>query len=122
MLLTTHLLDDAERLADDVAILSGGRVVRHGRLEELTRIDGGDVVEIDFGDAPSEALRRWADDCPEGMRAESPAAGGLVRLTGVSSPSDMRRLAESWSRHRLLPVRFDRVSQRLETVLEEVSR
>ncbi|MBB4735218.1 ABC transporter ATP-binding protein [Micrococcus cohnii] len=122
VLLTTHLLDDAERLADDVAILSGGRVVRHGRLEELTRIDGGDVVEIDFGDAPSEALRRWADDCPEGMRAESPAAGGLVRLTGVSSPSDMRRLAESWSRHRLLPVRFDRVSQRLETVLEEVSR
>jgi ABC-2 type transport system ATP-binding protein len=41
VVLTTHLLDEAERLADDVVVLDGGRVVAAGTVSELTRSDGG---------------------------------------------------------------------------------
>ena len=41
VLLTTHLLDEAERLADDVVVLDAGRVVAAGTVAELTRADGG---------------------------------------------------------------------------------
>ena len=35
-MLTTHAMDEAERLADQVAILAGGRLVASGTPAELT--------------------------------------------------------------------------------------
>jgi ABC-2 type transport system ATP-binding protein len=46
ILLTTHYLDEAEQLADRVAVLRAGSIVREGRPSELT---GGEVsTEIHF--------------------------------------------------------------------------
>jgi len=55
ILLTTHYLDEAEQLADRVAVLREGEIVREGTPSDLTggaveteiryRRDGGDVVE-----------------------------------------------------------------------------
>jgi ABC-2 type transport system ATP-binding protein len=55
VLLTTHYLDEAEQLADRVAVLRDGRIVREGTPAELTggtagteiryRVNGHDVVE-----------------------------------------------------------------------------
>ena len=41
VLLTTHYLDEAAHLADDVAIVLGGRIVKHGTPEALARQAGG---------------------------------------------------------------------------------
>jgi len=45
VLLTTHLLDEAERVADRIGILRHGRLVAHGPLAELT---AGRVRELEF--------------------------------------------------------------------------
>jgi ABC-2 type transport system ATP-binding protein len=50
VLLTTHDLDEAERLADRVVIVDHGRVVAEGTPSELVR--GGDRSEFAFGAAP----------------------------------------------------------------------
>lgn len=39
VLCATHDLDVAARIADDVAILSNGRIVRHGTLEDVLEVD-----------------------------------------------------------------------------------
>ena len=49
VLLTTHDLDEAERLADRVVIVDRGRVLAAGTPAELTRAD--DVDEVRFGAA-----------------------------------------------------------------------
>jgi ABC-2 type transport system ATP-binding protein len=40
VVLTTHLMDEAERLADDVVVIDAGRVVAAGTVAELTRSEG----------------------------------------------------------------------------------
>ena len=48
VLLTTHYLDEAEHLADDVAIMNKGRIVARGSPEELIlRYGGGTTIVLD---------------------------------------------------------------------------
>ncbi|MBG0560337.1 ABC transporter ATP-binding protein [Actinoplanes sp. NEAU-A11] len=46
VLLTTHLLDEAERLADDVVIMRSGKVAATGTPAELTAAAGIDLLEV----------------------------------------------------------------------------
>ncbi|MEU4242208.1 ABC transporter ATP-binding protein [Actinoplanes sp. NPDC026619] len=57
VLLTTHLLDEAERLADDVVIMRAGRVAVTGTPAELTAAAGIDLLEVraDAGLQPRSA-------------------------------------------------------------------
>ena len=119
--LTTHLLDDAERLADDVAILRAGRVVRSGPLSELTRVAEGDVVDVDFGDASPDAVRAWADTLPAPLRAAGLDESARLRVAGVRGPDDLAVLAASWREHALMPTRFERAGLRLEQILRETA-
>ncbi len=51
VLLTTQYLDEADRLAAQIAIIDHGRVVAAGTPRELKRRIGGDVVELHVRDA-----------------------------------------------------------------------
>ena len=57
ILLTTHYLEEADRLAERVAIVSRGRVVVEGRPEELKRELRGDAVTV-------ELVRRAGERAP----------------------------------------------------------
>lgn len=54
--LTTQYLEEADRLADQVAIIHRGRLVAEGTPDELKRDVGEEVVELQFG-SPEEATR-----------------------------------------------------------------
>ncbi len=55
ILLTTHYMDEADRLAERMAIVDRGRVVVEGSPEQLKAELRGDSVQIDFADLESGA-------------------------------------------------------------------
>ena len=76
VVLTTHLLDEAERLADDVLIVDHGRTVAAGSVDELTRSDTG---QLRFLSRPGLDLDQLLLALPAGCAAkESPAGSYLV--------------------------------------------
>lgn len=66
ILLTTHDLDEAERLADRILILAGGRIVADGNADELARRVAG------------KAQVRWSRNGEQFVHA-TPDATGYVR-------------------------------------------
>jgi len=48
--LTTQYLDEADRLADEIAILHGGRIVAGGTPDELKAMVPTGLVELEFGE------------------------------------------------------------------------
>ena len=71
VLLTTHYLDEAEQLADRVAVLREGLIVRTGTPRELTT--GGSEVEIRYRRDGEEMLLRTSDPTRELHRLTSDA-------------------------------------------------
>jgi ABC-2 type transport system ATP-binding protein len=50
VLLTTQYLEEADQLADEIAILHGGRIVASGTPDELKALVPAGLVELDFAD------------------------------------------------------------------------
>jgi ABC-2 type transport system ATP-binding protein len=75
--LTTHYLEEADALADRLAIIDQGKIVAEGTADELKRKVAGDVVTIVVSGATEhvlEAVRRQA------FVREATSEDGVVRL------------------------------------------
>jgi ABC-2 type transport system ATP-binding protein len=61
VLLTTHYMDEAERLCDRLAIVDHGQIIAEGTPPDLIdRLGGHHVVEFEVGgDSDGQALERW---------------------------------------------------------------
>jgi len=98
MLLTTHYMEEADRLCSRLAIIDNGKIVVEGSPAELKQLIGADTVVLELaatnGDLPSQqaAVRRLLDgavgngmikDTANGVALEVPNAGhaipGLLR-------------------------------------------
>jgi ABC-2 type transport system ATP-binding protein len=96
VLLTTHYMDEAERLCDRVAIVDAGRVIAIGTPQELIASLGGEhLIEFTYNRAGGQALDATAfADLPEVSAAE--ADGERVRLSvrepHVALPALLARL------------------------------
>jgi len=87
ILLTTHYLDEAEQLADDVAIMNHGKIVARGSPAELIAQygRGSAIVLAGAGDDGLRAVRA------RGITAELQGSDVVVN---VPVASDMRRMLE----------------------------
>src|SRR5712692_4058619 len=86
ILLTTQYLEEADQLADRIAMLDRGRIVAEGTPEELKRRIPGANIRLRFAD--SAALAEAARVLPEGTRDEElvlrvPNERGIRSLRGV---------------------------------------
>ncbi len=72
VLLTTHLMEEAEALADDVVIVDHGRVVAHGSPAALT---AGEQQELRFRARSGMDLDGLRTALPDGYGAAEPIAG-----------------------------------------------
>ena len=62
MLLTTHYLDEAQALADRVAIIKDGRIVVEGAPQDLGANGGNAPYRIAYRDETGELVERETDD------------------------------------------------------------
>jgi ABC-2 type transport system ATP-binding protein len=74
VVLTTHLMDEAERLADRVVVVDAGRVVAEGTPAELT--SGADVLQ--FAGPPGLDLTGLRTALPEDVAVSEPRPGRYV--------------------------------------------
>jgi lipooligosaccharide transport system ATP-binding protein len=95
ILMTTHYIEEAERLADTVAIMANGQVVARGRPSELVREHAGrETLEV-YGPPPRLVEVRAAAES-EGFRVRR--SGTAVAILGVEAangglPEGVRRAA-----------------------------
>jgi ABC-2 type transport system ATP-binding protein len=92
--LTTHYLEEAQALADRVAIISAGRIVATGSPDELTG-DGQDRTEISFR-LPAGVQ---APDLPFAVRTSARIDAGAVSLT-AEDPVPLLRELTNWAAER----------------------
>ena len=82
VVLTTHYMEEAEYLADRVAILVSGRIVAEGSVEELVRREGRTTIRF-----------RVAGAAPPGHLSAEPAGeDGAYMITTLQATSSLNRL------------------------------
>ena len=93
--LTTHYMDEAQHLADRVAILKDGRIVAEGKPAELGRREAGAVTVVTFGlPAGLTAAALPADLAGRVREAAGGGAsgGGRLELATESATRDLAAL------------------------------
>jgi ABC-2 type transport system ATP-binding protein len=96
VILTTHEMDEADRLSDRVAIIDHGRLLVLDTSKNLkNRIGKGDVMEITLADGHGERLNRLERDLPETIRHLS-REGDSLRLVGTDIPALLPALMEKF--------------------------
>src|SRR5262249_40856370 len=101
ILLTTHYLEEADRLADRLAIVDHGRVVVDGTPDGLKGELRGDAVHVELRAAAGDALLRTAiasvpgigDVTIDGRRLSARVADGAAAVPGVLAALDRADVA-----------------------------
>ena len=83
VVLTTHYLEEAERLADSVVVMNEGHIVGRGTLAELTR--AGAEGEVRFSARAGLGIGLLEAALPLGTAVTEEAAGGYL-VTGAVDP------------------------------------
>ncbi|MFW6074766.1 MAG: ATP-binding cassette domain-containing protein [Chloroflexota bacterium] len=102
VLLTTQYLEEADELADSIAVVDTGKIIARGTADELKSQIGGERIEVivhDPADIPLAhdlLVREGEDDCTvetQMRRLTIPAQGGAERLVQVVRELDAASIA-----------------------------
>ena len=118
IILTTHLMDDAQRLADYVFIIDAGRTVVHGTVAELTAAT----------DESAGVERLLTFDAPTGLSFALPepfaaveSVPGRYMVAGHITPAVLAALAAEWAAHNVMPASIHMAPRSLEDVFLDIS-
>src|SRR5690349_15402482 len=96
ILLTTQYLEEADRLANRIALLDNGRIVAQGTPAELKRLVPGGSIRFEFGDEAeleraARAISGGARD-EQGLALQVPTDGGVHSLRAMLDRLDAERV------------------------------
>ncbi|WP_426995753.1 ABC transporter ATP-binding protein [Pseudarthrobacter sp. N5] len=123
IILTTHLMDDAQRLADYVYIIDSGRNMAEGTVSQLLQRDTSP-------DDPREHVRTLLFEATAGLSLSGvlPAdidvretRAGSYSATGVLTPRHLSALAAWWAAHDVMPGSMSMAARSLEDVFLDIS-
>ncbi|MCO4249961.1 ABC transporter ATP-binding protein [Pseudarthrobacter raffinosi] len=123
IILTTHLMDDAQRLADYVYIIDAGRNVAEGTVSQLLQRDpaveaGTDHVRTLVFEAPPGL--DFTGVLPDAIAVSETRAGSYV-ASGALTPRDLASLTAWWAAHGVMPGSMSLAARSLEDVFLDIS-
>lgn len=118
VVLTTHFMDEAEELADDVAIIDGGRVAAQGSPEQLCR--GGAENTLRFTGRPGLDLGSLLKALPDGSAAAE-VLPGAYRIGGTVDPQLLATVTSWCAQHGVMPDGISVERRTLEDVFLELT-
>ncbi|MBT2377273.1 ABC transporter [Streptomyces sp. CB00316] len=118
VVLTTHFMDEAEALADDVAIIDAGRVIAQGSPEQLCR--GGAENTLRFTGRTGLDLGSLVKALPDGSGAVEPLPG-TYRITGAIDPQLLATVTSWCAQHGVMPEGISVERHTLEDVFLELT-
>jgi ABC-2 type transport system ATP-binding protein len=98
VLLTTQYLEEADQLADKIAVIDKGRVIAQGTADELKTQVGGERIEVVVNQAQAEqaaqALQSMASGkvVVEGEHVQAPVSGGGVKVVEAVRALDLAKI------------------------------
>ncbi|MCC3291124.1 ABC transporter ATP-binding protein [Arthrobacter sp. zg-Y1110] len=125
IILTTHLMDDAQKLADYVYIIDAGKTVASGTVAELTSATGspGSPAEqrlLTFDAEPGLDVVALSSGRLQHLEVQE-AAPGHYAVRGALTPHDLAALASWWAERNILPSSVHMASRTLEDVFLDLS-
>jgi ABC-2 type transport system ATP-binding protein len=118
VVLTTHHMDEAEELADDVVIIDEGRIVAQGSPDQLCR--GGAENSLRFTGRPGLDLASLLKALPDNTAAAELVPGGY-RVTGTVDPQLLATVTSWCAQNGVMPDRISVERRTLEDVFLELT-
>ncbi|MFI0899899.1 ABC transporter ATP-binding protein [Streptomyces sp. NPDC020983] len=118
VVLTTHFMDEAEQLADQVVIIDAGRAIARGTPEELCR--GGAEGTLRFTGRPGLDLGSLLKALPDGTAAAE-LGPGSYRVEGHVDPQLLATVTSWCAQHGVLPEGLAVERRTLEDVFLELT-
>ncbi len=123
VLMSTHILDDVERVCDTVGIISGGRMVTQEKREDLLSRYAEPVFEVETANGADIPLYRWTRALDARPWIESTTVQGQrARIVVSDVQAAQRELLASAVQAGLVIARYEMVRPSLEDVFLRLVR